>query len=136
MDVADSSKELVVAVDRRASERRLEEAADALVFSVVPVDETGDDALEDAAERDLAGLDDKMDVVGHQAVSEEFEAADGLIFAKSFQKSFRIFGVFENILFVDAAINNVVYTEGADFALGSWHRRDLFDLSLIAEVNW
>ena len=136
MDVADSSKELVVAVDRRASERRLEEAADALVFSVVPVDKAGNDALEDAAERDLAGLDDKMDVVGHQAVSEEFEAADGLIFAKSIQKSFRIFGVFENILFVDAAINNVVYTEGADFALGSWHRRDLFDLSLIAEVNW
>ena len=131
VNIADGGKELAVAVDRRALKRGLEEAADALVFPVVPVDETGDDALEDAAERDLAGLDDKMDVVGHQAVSEEFEAADGLIFAKSIQKSFRIFGVFENILFVDAAINNVVYTEGADFALGSWHRRDLFDLSFL-----
>ena len=135
VNIADGSEELAVAVDRRALKRGLEEAADALVFSVVPVDKAGDDALEDTAERDLAGLDDKMDVVGHQAVSEEFEAADGLIFAKSIQESFRIFGVFENILFVDAAIDNVVYTEGADFALGSWHRRDLFDLSLIAEVN-
>ena len=136
VDVADSGKELVVAVDRRTFERRLEEAADALVLSVVPVDKAGDDALENAPERGLAGLDDKMDVVGHQAVSEEFEAADGLIFAKRLQKPFEVFSVFENILFVDAAINDVINAEGTDFALGSWHRRDLFDLSFVVEMNF
>ena len=71
VDVADSGKELVVAVDRRTFERRLEEAADALVLSVVPVDKAGDDALENAPERDLAGLDDEVDMVGHQAVTED-----------------------------------------------------------------
>ena len=136
VDVADSGKELVVAVDRRTFERRLEEAADALVLSVVPVDKAWDDALENAPERCLAGLDDKMDVVGHQAVSEEFEAADGLIFAKRLQKPFEVFSVFENILFVDAAINDVINAEGTDFTFGCWHRCDLFDLSFNVEMKF
>ena len=136
VDVADSGKELVVAVDRRTFERRLEEAVDALVLSVVPVDKAGDDALENAPERCLAGLDDKMDVVGHQAVSEEFEAADGLIFAKRLQKPFEVFSVFENILFVDAAINDVINAEGTVFTFRCWHRCDLFDLSFNVEMKF
>ena len=135
VDVADGDKELVVAVDRRAVKRGLEEAADALVLPVVPVDKAWDDALENATERGLAGLDDKMDVVGHQAVAEELKAADGLKSAKGFQKPFGVFSIFENILFIDAAIDDVVNTEGADLAFGSWHRRDLFDLSYNAEMN-
>ena len=136
VDIADGSKELVVAVDRRALKRGLKEAADALVFSVVPVDKAGDDALENAPERCLAGLDDKMDVVGHQAVSEEFEAADGLIFAKRLQKPFEVFSIFENILFVDAAINDVINAEGTVFTFGCWHRCDLFDLSFNVEMKF
>ena len=43
--------------------------------------------------------------------------------------------IFEDILLVDAAIDDVVNTEGTDFALGSWHRRDLFDLSFVVEMG-
>ena len=136
MNIADGSKELTVAVDRRALKRGLEEAADALVFPVVPVDKTGDDALENAPERDLAGLDDEVDMVGHQAVTEDLVAADRLVPAEDFQKLFKVFLIFENILLVDAAIDDVVNTEGTDFALGSWHRRDLFDLSFVVEMNF
>ena len=135
VNIADGGKELTVAVDRRALKRGLEEAADALVFSVVPVDKTGDDALENAPERDLAGLDDEVDMVGHQAVTEDLVAADRLVPAEDFQKLFKVFLIFENILLVDAAIDDVVNTEGTDFALGSWHRRDLFDLSFVVEMG-
>ena len=135
VDIADGSEELVVAVDRRALKRGLEEAADALVFPVVPVDKAGYDALENAPERDLAGLDDKVDVVGHEAVTEDLVAADRLIPAKDFQEFFEVFRILENILLVDAAIDDVVNTEGTDFAFGSWHRRDLFDLSFVLEMN-
>ena len=79
VNIADGGKELAVAVDRRALKRGLEEAADALVFPVVPVDKTGDDALENAPERNLAGLDDEVDMVGHQAVTEDLVAADRLV---------------------------------------------------------
>ena len=136
VNIADGGKELAVAVDRRALKRGLEEAADALVFPVVPVDKTGDDALENAPERDLAGLDDEVDMVGHQAVTEDLVAADRLVPAEDFQKLFKVFLIFENILLVDAAIDDVVNTEGTDFALGSWHRRDLFDLSFVVEMNF
>ena len=135
VNIADGGKELIVAVDRRALKRGLEEAADALVFPVVPVDKTGDDALENAPERDLAGLDDEVDMVGHQAVTEDLVAADRLVPAEDFQKLFKVFLIFENILLVDAAIDDVVNTEGTDFALGSWHRRDLFDLSFVVEMG-
>ena len=135
VNIADGGKELTVAVDRRALKRGLEEAADALVFPVVPVDKTGDDALENAPERDLAGLDDEVDMVGHQAVTEDLVAADRLVPAEDFQKLFKVFLIFENILLVDAAIDDVVNTEGTDFALGSWHRRDLFDLSFVVEMG-
>ena len=135
VNIADGGKELTVAVDRRALKRGLEEAADALVFSVVPVDKAGDDALENAPERDLAGLDDEVDMVGHQAVTEDLVAADRLVPAEDFQKLFKVFLIFENILLVDAAIDDVVNTEGTDFALGSWHRRDLFDLSFVVEMG-
>ena len=135
VNIADGSKELTVAVDRRALKRGLEEAADALVFPVVPVDKAGDDALENAPERDLAGLDDEVDMVGHQAVTEDLVAADRLVPAEDFQKLFKVFLIFENILLVDAAIDDVVNTEGTDFALGSWHRRDLFDLSFVVEMG-
>ena len=135
VNIADGGKELAVAVDRRALKRGLEEAADALVFSVVPVDKTGDDALENAPERDLAGLDDEVNMVSHQAVSEDLVAADRLVPAEDFQKLFKVFLIFENILLVDAAIDDVVNTEGTDFALGSWHRRDLFDLSFVVEMG-
>ena len=135
VNIADGGKELAVAVDRRALKRGLEEAADALVFSVVPVDKAGDDALENAPERDLAGLDDEVDMVGHQAVTEDLVAADRLVPAEDFQKLFKVFLIFENILLVDAAIDDVVNTEGTDFALGSWHRRDLFDLSFVVEMG-
>ena len=136
VNIADGGKELIVAVDRSALKRGLEEAADALVFPVVPVDKTGDDALENAPERDLAGLDDEVDMVGHQAVTEDLVAADRLVPAEDFQKLFKVFLIFENILLVDAAIDDVVNTEGTDFALGSWHRRDLFDLSFVVEMNF
>ena len=135
VDIADGSKELTVAVDRRALKRGLKETADALVFSVVPVDKAGDYALENAPERDLAGLDDKMNMVGHQAVTEDLVSANRLIPAKDFQKFFKVFRIFENILLVDAAIDDVINTEGTDFALGSWHRRDLFDLSFVVEMG-
>ena len=103
VNIADGGKELIVAVDRSALKRGLEEAADALVFSVVPVDEAGDDALENAPERGLAGLDDEVNMVGHQAVTEDFVAANRLVPAKDFQKLFKVFLIFENILLVDAA---------------------------------
>ena len=135
VNIADGGKELAVAVDRRALKRGLEEAADALVLPVVPVDKAWDDALENATERGLAGLDDKMDVVGHEAVAKEFETAFRLIPAQDFQKLFEVFVIFENVLFIDAAIDDVVNTEGADFAFGSWHRRDLFDLSTVRTVK-
>ena len=136
VNIADGSEELAVAVDRRAFKRGLEEAADTLVFPVVPVDKAGDDALENAPERDLAGLDDEVDMVGHQAVTEDLVAADRLVPAKDFQKLFKVFSIFENVLFVDAAIDDVVNTEGTDFAFGSWHRRDLFDLSFVVEMSF
>ena len=135
VNIADGGKELTVAVDRRALKRGLEEAADALVFPVVPVDKAGDYALENAPERDLAGLDDEVNMVSHQAVSEDLVAADRLVPAEDFQKLFKVFLIFENILLVDAAIDDVVNTEGTDFALGSWHRRDLFDLSFVVEMG-
>ena len=135
VNIADGGKELAVAVDRRALKRGLEEAADALAFPVVPVDKAGDDALENAPERDLAGLDDEVNMVSHQAVSEDLVAADRLVPAEDFQKLFKVFLIFENILLVDAAIDDVVNTEGTDFALGSWHRRDLFDLSFVVEMG-
>ena len=73
--------------------------------------------LKDPAEGHLAGLDDQMDVVGHQAVREELKAADGLIFTKNRQKLAVIIVIGKDLLLVDTAINNVMNVEGAFFAL-------------------
>ena len=129
MNVTQHDKELVIGEDGSAFERGLEEASDALVFIVVIVHIAGRNVLENAAEGHLADLNDEVDVIGHQAVSEELEIADGLVFAKNFQILFVVFFGLEDILFVDAAYGDVIDAGRGDFAFGC-HRCDLFDLSL------
>jgi hypothetical protein len=133
MNVAEDDQELVVGEDGPAFERGLEKASDALVLIVVIVHIAGRDVLENAAEGHRADLNDKVDVVGHQAVAEELEVADGLVFAEDFQKLFKVFFGFEDILFVDAAYSDVVDAGRGDFAFRC-HRCDLFVLSLRLEI--
>ena len=129
MNVTEDDQELVVGEDGPAFERGLEKASDALVLIVVIVHIAGRDVLENAAEGHRADLNDKVDVVGHQAVAEKLEVADGLVFAKDFQKLFKVFFGFEDILFVDAAYSDVVDAGRGDFTFRC-HRCDLFNLSL------
>ena len=117
MNIFDDREKLVGVADRAALEAGLEETAYALVFFVVPVNKAWNDMLKDPAEGHLAGLDDQMDVVGHQAVREELKAADGLIFTKNRQKLAVIIVIGKDLLLVDTAINNVMNVEGAFFAL-------------------
>ena len=133
MNVAEDDQELVVGEDGPAFEGGLEEASDALVLIVEIVHIAGRDVLENAAEGHGADLDDKVDVVVHQAVTEELEVADGLVFAEDFQKLFKVFFGFEDILLVDAAHGDVVDTGRGDFAFRC-HRCALFNLSLRLEM--
>ena len=55
-------------------------------------------------------------MVGHQAVSNDFVVADGLVFTKNRQVSVIIFCIFEYSLFVDTAIDNMIDIKGTGFA--------------------
>ena len=51
-----------------------------------------------------------MNMIGHQTISDDLIAANWLIFTKNCQKLAVIIFIFEYLLFVDAAINNVIDT--------------------------
>ena len=118
VDIPDDREKLVGVVDGPALEAGLKKAADALVFLVVPVNKAGNDVLEDPAQGHLAGFDDQVDVVGHQAVGVELKAANGLILPKDRQEFPVIVGIGENLLLVDAAVDHVIDIERTFFALG------------------
>ena len=110
MNVSNDRKELRTIVDRSAQEPSLEKIADTLVFFVIPVHKTGDDTLKDPAHRHLAGLYKQMNMIRHQAVSNQLKAANRLILAKNCQKLSIIIGIFKYSLLVVAAINNMINT--------------------------
>lgn len=119
VNILNDSENLVGVIDRSALEAALEEAADALVFFVVPVHKAGDDMLKDPAQRHIAGFNDQVNVVGHQAVGKDLKVADGLIFTQNRQKLAVIIVICKNLLLVDASINNVINVEGTFFTLRS-----------------
>ena len=82
MNIPDDSEQLRTVIDRTASEPVLEERTDPLVFFVIPIHKTGDDALEDPAHRHFACLDKQMDMIGHQTVGDELKIANWLILPK------------------------------------------------------
>ena len=82
MNVSDNGQKLRAVVDRAAEESGLEKISDTLVFFVIPIHKTGDDALEDPAHRHFACLDKQMDMIGHQTVGDEPKIANWLILPK------------------------------------------------------
>ena len=117
MNISDDSEQLVSVANRPALEAGLEKTANTFIFLVVPVHEAGNDMLKDPAKGHLAGLDDQMNVVRHQTISEDLVTANGLIFTKNRQKLAVIIVIGKDLLLVDTAINNVMNVEGAFFAL-------------------
>lgn len=116
MDISDNNKKLIFAVDRRAFEPGLKECSDSFVFFVVPVNEAGCDMLKDSPQGHFPCFDDKMNMIGHQTVSENFITAFGSKFSKNCQKFAVIIFVLKYSLFVNAAINNMINSKRADFA--------------------
>ena len=58
----------------------------------------------------FARLNEQMNMIGHQTISDDLIAANWLIFTKNCQKLAVIIFIFEYLLFVDAAIDNVIDT--------------------------
>ena len=116
VDIPDNNEKLIFAVDRRAFEPGLKETSDARVFFVVPVNEAGSDMLKDPPKGHFSCFNDKMNMIGHQTISENLIAAFGPKFTKNRQKLAVIIVVLEYSLFVNAAINNMINPERTDFA--------------------
>lgn len=116
MNISDDFEHLGIGVDRTAFIARLKEDADSRVFLVIPVYEAGDDMLKNLIKRHRPRFDQKMDMVGHQAVGDDFVITKALILVQSFQKLIIIVIIFENPLLVYTAINNVIDIEGTSIA--------------------
>ena len=69
VDIPDSNKKLIFAVDRRAVVPGLKETSYAFVFFVVPVNEAWRDVLKDSPQRHFPFFNNKMDMIGHQTVT-------------------------------------------------------------------
>ena len=89
---------------------------DLLILDVVPVYKTRPDALEDPVKTNLSGCDQKMDMIGHQTVSQQLKAADLLIFAKNRQIFSIILVIPKNELLAVSAYDHMVDTESTDKA--------------------
>ena len=72
--------------------------------------------MENLVHRYFAGLNEKMDMVGHQAISEDLIIANRLILPKNCQKLAVIIIIFKDSLFADTAINDMIDTERTEFA--------------------
>lgn len=116
VDIPDNNKKLIFAVDWPAVESGLKESSDTLVFFVVPVNEAGRDVLKDPSQGHCPCFNNKMNMIGHQAVSENFITAFGLKFTENRQKLAVIIFVLKYSLFVNAAINYMINSKRADFA--------------------
>ena len=110
MNISDYCEQVCSVFYRLALKSGLEQAADALVFCIVPLDKTGTDVLKNYSEIHFTNLDEEVYVIGHQAVSKERKVTFVLISVKNLQKLVIVCIVFEDTLFIDAAQNNVVDT--------------------------
>ncbi|MFM2124335.1 MAG: hypothetical protein RL328_786 [Acidobacteriota bacterium] len=83
-------------------------------------------AAVDAAHEDGEGVFavgdcDEVDVVGHEAVGEEADAAGVEVFAEELQVEFAVAYGEEDVLAVGSALGDVIGQSGGDDSRISWH---------------
>ena len=108
LDVAEDRQEVVVVLDDGALEPALPDVAAAVVAAVVALGVGDEQALHDPADRRLAGADQQMDVVGHEAVAVELERLPLLQVGEGLEEGGVVVVVEEDRCAVVAAVDDVV----------------------------